>query len=390
MTDNTRPPVLIPQNEVQRLICRLAETGLSQAQVDHPMEDNCSASHHSTAEGNGHIAEALTVEEWAQLIRCHTEEDHQFLFDLATQRRQQFYGNTIYIRGLIEFTNYCKNDCLYCGIRRGNPKAQRYRLTKQQILECCKLGYDLGFRTFVLQGGEDPGFTDDTMTQLIYNIKEEFPDCALTLSAGERSETVYRQWFAAGADRYLLRHETADASHYAKLHPQDQTLRSRIQCLENLKAIGYQVGCGFMVGSPFQTAEHLAKDLMFLWEFRPHMVGIGPFIPHKDTPFAAQPAGTLELTLFLLGLIRLMLPRVLLPATTALGTIHPQGRELGIRAGANVIMPNLSPADVRDKYTLYNNKLHTGCEAAEHLSDLRQRMAAIGCEIAVSRGDSLM
>lgn len=356
------PPVFAsasPQTEVQQMLLQLAEGAV------------------------------FSRAEWAALLRQRQPADSEFLFPLAEALRQAHYGNNVYIRGLIEFTNDCKSDCLYCGIRRSNHLAKRYRLTEQQILDCCLAGYKLGFRTFVLQGGENPA-ADESLTRLVLQIKQRFPDCALTLSAGERPEAVYRRWFEAGADRYLLRHETADPDHYAMLHPPQQTWQRRMACLHSLKDIGYQVGCGFMVGSPGQTDEHLAADLAFLQEFRPHMVGIGPFIPHKDTPLRNYPAGTLELTLFLLGTIRLLLPQVLLPATTALGTIHPQGRELGIRAGANVIMPNLSPADVRENYMLYDNKLHTGCEAAEHLNDLRRRLNAIGCDIAVCRGDSLM
>jgi len=293
----------------------------------------------------------------------------------------------VYIRGLIEFTNYCRNDCYYCGIRRSNREAERYRLTKEQILECCSTGYDLGFRTFVLQGGEDGYFTDDRMVDIISSIKSEYPDCAITLSIGEKSHESYKAFFDAGAERYLLRHETADPEHYRKLHPQELSLKNRKKCLQDLKKIGFQVGCGFMVGSPYQTTDCLVEDLLFIKEFSPHMVGIGPFIPHHATQFAEKPAGTLELTLFLLGIIRLMLPTVLLPATTALGTIHPRGRELGILAGANVVMPNLSPRSVRKKYMLYDNKICTGDEAAECRYCLERRLESIGCRVAVSRGD---
>lgn len=291
------------------------------------------------------------------------------------------------MRGLIEFTNYCRNDCYYCGIRKSNCNAERYRLTKEQILECCDVGYELGFRTFVLQGGEDGYYTDKILADIVSSIKAKYPDCAITLSLGEKSYESYKLLYEAGADRYLLRHETANAQHYSKLHPPVMSLKNRKQCLYNLKEIGYQVGCGFMVGSPFQTTECLVDDLMFIKELQPHMVGIGPFIPHKDTPFAGKPAGTLELTLFLLGIIRLMLPYVLLPATTALGTIHPKGRELGILAGANVVMPNLSPKEVRSKYLLYDNKICTGDEAAECRMCLTHRIESIGYKLVVSRGD---
>jgi biotin synthase len=331
--------------------------------------------------------ERLTKDEYALLIQNRSEESAEYLFQKARAIRHRYYGREIYIRGLIEFTNYCKNDCLYCGIRRSNSGAQRYRLSKDQILECCAQGYQLGFRTFVLQGGEDPYFTDDRVTDIVRSIKQAHPECAVTLSIGEKSHESYVAYYNAGADRYLLRHETADAEHYARLHPQELTLENRKRCLYDLKEIGFEVGCGFMVGSPFQTAECLAQDLLFLAELQPHMVGAGPFIPHHQTPFANERAGTLELTLFMLGLVRLTLPRVLLPATTALGTIHPRGREMGVMAGANVTMPNLSPVDVRGKYLLYDNKICTGDEAAECRHCMERRMQGIGYQVVVNRGD---
>lgn len=332
----------------------------------------------------------LTKEEWTSLIAGRTPDLAEYLFALAREERHAWYGRDVYIRGLIEFTNYCKNDCLYCGIRRSNANAVRYRLTEAEILSRCRQGYDMGFRTFVLQGGEDGYFTDEQMVSLIHAIKRRWPDCALTLSIGEKSAASYQAYFDAGADRYLLRHETFNSAHYARLHPASLTAAHRQECLWTLKRIGYQVGTGFMVGSPYQTPEHLAEDLLFIRELSPHMVGIGPFIPHHDTPFAKETAGTLELTLFLLGLLRLMLPGVLLPATTALGTIHPRGRELGILAGANVVMPNLSPTDVRGNYLLYDNKLCTDAEAGECRALLEQQMAAIGYRVVTARGDSRM
>lgn len=329
----------------------------------------------------------LTKDEYVSLISSHTDKDSEYLFSLAREVRQKYYGNDVYIRGLIEFTNYCKNDCLYCGIRRSNKNAERYRLTKEQIMDCCQQGYELGFRTFVLQGGEDPYFTDDIIVDLIKSIKSEYSDCALTLSIGEHEHKSYKAYFDAGADRYLLRHETADNEHYGKLHPHNLSPVNRKKCLYDLKEIGYQVGCGFMVGSPYQTAENLADDMMFIKELQPHMVGIGPFISHHDTPFRDEPNGTLEQTLFMIGLLRLTLPYALLPSTTALGTIHPLGREKGILAGANVVMPNLSPRSVRKKYLLYDNKICTGDEAAECRFCLNKRMESIGYNIAVTRGD---
>ena len=331
----------------------------------------------------------LNPSEFVTLIENRTPEVAEDLFCRARKIRQCHYGTDVFIRGLIEFTNYCKNDCLYCGIRCSNRKAQRYRLTEEEILDCCREGYDLDYRTFVLQGGEDPKFTPERIESIVRAIKGEFPDCAITLSVGEHSRETYARWRAAGADRYLLRHETADADHYASLHPKNLTLENRMRCLQDLKDLGYQVGCGFMVGSPGQTAEYLAKDLLFLHDFRPEMVGIGPFIPHCDTPLGGESAGSLELTVFLLGIIRLMLPDVLLPATTALATIHPEGREMGIRAGANVCMPNLSPRAVREKYMLYNNKISTGEEAAQSRDALAKRIENIGYRIVTSRGDHI-
>ena len=331
----------------------------------------------------------LSREEWITLLHTRTSESDAFLFERSRSVAQTHYGNHIYIRGLIEFTNYCKNDCYYCGIRRSNAHAHRYRLTPEEIFDCCRQGYHLGFRTFVLQGGEDGFFTDQLMIQIISQIREEFPDCAITLSIGERSKESYQAFFDAGANRYLLRHETYDQNHYRLLHPKNLSFARRQQCLWDLKDIGYQVGTGIMVGSPMQTAEHLADDLLFIKKLNPQMVGIGPFIPHHDTPFAQRTAGALDLTLFLLGAIRLMLPKVLLPATTALGTISPNGREMGILSGANVVMPNLSPANVRDKYLLYDNKLHSGNESAESVNQLRCSMKQIGYEIVTARGDSL-
>lgn len=337
-----------------------------------------------------HTRHHLEKDEWIALIQGRTDALAAFVFSKARKVRHHYYGHDVYIRGLIEFTNYCKNDCCYCGIRKSNSNAERYRLTKDQILGCCQAGYKLGFRTFVLQGGEDGWFTDERMIYIVRAIKKEFPDCAVTLSIGERSRESYQALFDAGADRYLLRHETFNSHHYSMLHPAVLTAENRQNALWKLKEIGYQVGAGFMVGSPGQTAEYLAEDLLFLEKLQPHMVGIGPFIPHHDTPFAGETAGTLELTIFLLGLIRLLLPKVLLPATTALGTIAPDGRELGILAGANVIMPNLSPADVRENYSLYDNKLCTGAEAAEARQELEERMRSIGYRIVTDRGDSKM
>lgn len=329
----------------------------------------------------------LTEAEYAALLDNRTDELAETLKKKAVAVRKEIYGNTVFTRGLIEISNICKNDCLYCGIRRSNRNAKRYRLDENDIIACAENGYALGFRTFVLQGGEDGYFTDERLVNIIRTIKQSHPDTAITLSLGERSFESYRTLFDAGADRYLLRHETADRTHYEKLHPPEMSFENRMRCLKELREIGYQVGAGFMIGSPFQTTRELAKDLKFIETFKPDMCGIGPFIAHHDTDFADEKNGTLELTCYLLSVIRLIYPPALLPATTALGTIHPRGRELGIEAGANVVMPNLSPVGVRKQYELYDGKICTGEEAAECRGCLEQRMKTIGYEIVVDRGD---
>lgn len=330
----------------------------------------------------------LTHDEFVALLEENSPQLRKTLSEKADLIRRRYFGNRIYIRGLIEFSNYCKNDCFYCGIRHSNHHSNRYRLTKEEILSCCEQGYYLGFRTFVLQSGEDPYFTDKRMTDIVSSIRKTYPDCAITLSLGERSKKSFENLFKSGADRYLLRHETADEKHYRLLHPDSMSFQNRMQCLKNLKNIGYQTGCGFMVGSPYQTLQTLARDLLFIQEFRPHMVGIGPFISHIDTPFSEKKNGTLEDTLLLISILRLMQPNLLLPATTALGTIAPNGRELGILAGANVVMPNLSPVTVRKDYSLYDNKICTGDESAQCIQCMKRRMKNINFEISIDRGDS--
>lgn len=333
---------------------------------------------------------ALSKAEYQELLRASEDPQAQALLkEEAVRLRRQYYGDAVYTRGLIEFTNYCKNDCLYCGIRKSNGNAVRYRLTKEEILSCCERGYELGFRTFVLQGGEDPYFTDERMEEIIRSVKKAYPECAVTLSVGERSRESYRLWREAGADRYLLRHETASEAHYSRLHPKAMSLKARKDCLFMLKELGYQVGAGFMVGSPGQTYEELSEELLFLLELQPQMVGIGPFIPHHSTPFGGEKAGSVELTLRLLSIIRILLPKVLLPATTALGTMDPLGREKGLSAGANVVMPNLSPLQNRKQYELYDNKICTGEEAAECRSCLAKRVESVGYYLSAERGDAV-
>ncbi len=327
----------------------------------------------------------LSDASWKVLLQ--SDEWDASLAAAADDKRREIYGDEVYLRGLIEFSNYCKNNCYYCGIRAGNQNAVRYRLSKEEILSCCDEGYALGFRTFVLQSGEDPFYTDVLLCEIVSAIRARFPDCAITLSLGEKARESYKAYFDAGANRYLLRHETANDAHYRKLHPDSMSLQNRKRCLYDLKEIGYQVGSGFMVGSPYQTADCLIEDLRFLQALKPDMIGIGPYITHKGTPFAAFPSGSLSLTLRLISILRLLFPYALIPATTALGTIHPQGRELGLKAGANVVMPNLSPVRVRKLYDLYENKICTGEEAAECRGCLERRIAAAGYRAVTAVGD---
>lgn len=331
----------------------------------------------------------LPADEWTTLLDTFTQSDRTYAASIAKEISFKLFSNKIYFRGIIEFTNICKNDCLYCGIRHSNSKVVRYRLTLEDIMSCCKEGYNLGYRTFVLQGGEDAWFTDERLCDIIRTIHTSYPDCAITLSIGERSRESYQRLFDAGANRFLLRHETANACHYRKLHPPELSWEHRMQCLRDLKEIGYQVGCGFMVGSPYQTAADMAKDMVFISGFHPHMIGIGPFIPHKDTPFHDFCAGSTETTLFILSLCRIMQPQVLLPATTALGSLRGDGRQLGVLAGCNVIMPNLSPLAVRKKYLLYNNKVGVSDSASDSMHKLASQLEEINYQLCVNRGDYL-
>ena len=334
-----------------------------------------------------HRNHTLTRDEFIALIKERDEESASYLASLAREEAIKIYGHGIFPRGLVEFTNYCKNNCYYCGIRGGNPNANRYRLSKDEILSACENGYQLGYRSFVLQGGEDPYYTDEIMVAIVSEIRRLYPDCAITLSLGERTKESYQKLYDAGADRYLLRHEAANPVLYQKLHPDNLSLENRLQCLWNLKEIGYAVGTGFMVGAPYQTVEDLVDDLLFIQKLDPQMVGIGPFVPHHDTKFKEEPSGSVELTTYLISILRLMNPHLLLPATTALGTIDPRGREKGVLAGANVVMPNLSPVAVRKDYSLYDNKICTGEEAAECAGCLGRRLSTIDYQLSFTRGD---
>lgn len=329
----------------------------------------------------------LDRKQWVTLIGSYTQEDRAYAAQKAVRAATNEFGRKIYIRGIIEFSNVCRNDCYYCGIRKSNANCERYRLTAQQILDCCDVGYEYGFRTFVLQSGEDKGYTVKELCDIVSDIKKAHSDCAVTLSLGEMDYDAYKSLFKAGADRYLLRHETASEQHYGRLHPGEMSWKNRMNCLEQLKRIGYQTGCGMMVGAPFQTVENIADDLLFIERFKPEMIGMGPFIPHKDTPFCDQPEGSFELTLFLISLCRLLLPDALIPATTALGTIRQGGREQGVLSGANVIMPNISPFDVRKKYMLYEGKVGTDVKSEQAIAELERKMRAIGYELTITRGD---
>lgn len=331
--------------------------------------------------------EGLEADEFKQLLSSYDQGDFNYAKELATKITKEIFGNKIYIRGLIEISSYCKNDCYYCGLRRSNLNAIRYRLSKEEILLSCKEGYKLGFRTFVLQGGEDLFYQDDKMVDIIKSIRLLYPDCAITLSLGEKTQETYQKYFDAGADRYLLRHETYNEDHYYMLHPREMSFKKRIKCLYDLKKIGFQTGCGFMVGSFQQNIDHLVNDLLFIKELKPEMVGVGPYLVHHDTPFKDQKNGDLNQTLFLLSLIRIMTKNVLLPATTALATLDPKGRIEGIKHGCNVVMPNLSPQEVRKKYMLYDFKAATGQEASEGLKELIDTLKDEDYEIVYQRGD---
>ena len=337
------------------------------------MTDRPAALAAKLARGHG-----LSPDEYAALIDARTPALADELAGRAREVCEAVYGDGVFARGLIEFTNICANDCYYCGIRRSNRACERYRLTGEQILACAEEGWQAGFRTFVLQGGEDPALTDDRIEMTVARIRQNYPDCAITLSLGEKSRNAYERFFRAGANRYLLRHETYNESHYRQLHPAEMSGKQRLQCLADLKDIGYQTGTGIMVGSPGQTVEHIIEDILFIEKLQPEMIGIGPFLPHHDTPFAQYPSGTVERTILLLSIFRLMHPSTLIPATTALATLIPDGRERGILAGANVVMPNLSPREERRKYELYNDKASLGAESAEGLATLQKQLNAIG------------
>lgn len=329
----------------------------------------------------------LPFEELKALVETEDEDVILYLRSRAEEIRDESYGRNVFLRALIEFTNWCKCDCLYCGIRCSNRHAERYRLSPDVILSAVEEGYRLGFRTVVLQGGEDPYFTDERLIPIVREIRSSF-DVRITLSVGERSYESYERLYDAGASRYLLRHESITASHFARLHPPRQTLDGRIKALKDLKDIGYQVGCGFMVGSPFQTSDDITRDLLFIKEFTPHMVGIGPFIAQQDTPFASYPNGSASLTLKLLSIIRIMNPFLLLPATTALATVRGKGEIEGLGYGANVIMPNITPKEERRKYRIYDDKAYGGLEAAENVERLKWEVGRLGYSIPVDYGDS--
>lgn len=331
--------------------------------------------------------ESLVREEWKQLLSISDNGQTDYIFRQAAGAATERFGKGVFIRGLIEISAYCRNDCYYCGLRRSNRQASRYRLTQEEILSCCRKGAELGFGTFVLQGGEDRAQDDGWIEAVVRAIRSEFPLQAITLSVGERTSEAYLRFRKAGADRYLLRHETRNDAHYALLHPKEMSGERRRKCLRTLKDLGYQTGAGMMVGSPGQTVEHLLDDIVFLEELQPEMIGMGPFIPAAHTPFAGQPAGSVERTLLLVALMRLRFPDALIPATTALATLGQRGRTDAILAGANVVMPNLSPEHVKGKYSIYDGKACRGNESAEGVMQLQRELETIGYHIAYGRGD---
>ena len=330
----------------------------------------------------------LAPYQYKALLMMRDADDVEYLMSQARKMSQEQFGTGIYLRGLIELSNVCRNDCLYCGIRCSNRDVTRYTLTHEQVLASCEQGYQLGFRTFVLQGGEWSEERSQWIADIIAAIRQGWPDCAITLSLGEHPRETYALWREAGADRYLLRHETHNERLYSLLHPQGMTLQHRLQCLDWLKELGYQVGAGIMVGSPFQTLNSIVEDIQYLISFKPHMIGIGPFIPQHDTPFARFPAGNVDLTARLYAILRLAVPTALIPTTTAMATLTPDGRLKGILAGANVVMPNLSPEDLRAYYALYDNKAALGAESAQGIKKLADELATIGYHIDWSRGDA--
>jgi len=331
----------------------------------------------------------LAPDQYMALLTMHDSQDVEYLIGQAREVAQQQFGRGIYLRGLIELSNVCRNDCLYCGIRRSNRHVARYTLTREQALASCEQGYHIGFRTFVLQGGEWGEERSQWIAELISDIRQNWPDCAITLSLGEHPRETYALWRAAGADRYLLRHETHNARLYSLLHPRELTIQHRLQCLEWLKELGYQVGAGIMVGAPFQSLKAIVEDIQYLVDFKPHMIGIGPFIPQSDTPLGRFPAGSVDLTARLYAIMRLAIPHALIPSTTAMATMASDGRCRGILAGANVVMPNLSPMDYRSQYALYDNKASLGAESAQGIKLLEEELMTIGYHIDWSRGDAL-
>lgn len=330
----------------------------------------------------------MESEQYRALLTMRDPQDVEYLMSQAREVAQLKFGKHVFLRGLIELSNVCRNDCLYCGIRRSNHQVARYTLTREQVLACCEQGYEIGFRTFVLQGGEWGEEQSKWIADLIAEIRQHWPDCAITLSLGEHPKETYALWREAGADRYLLRHETHNSRLYGLLHPKGMTIGNRLQCLDWLKQLGFQVGAGIMVGSPFQSLKTIVEDIQYLIEFQPHMIGIGPFIPHHDTPLRRFPAGSVEMTARLYAIMRLALPQALIPSTTAMASLSPNGRLRGILSGANVVMPNLSPEDNRKQYSLYDNKASLGAESAQGIRALADELATIGYSIDWSRGDS--
>ena len=329
---------------------------------------------------------ALTPEDLVTLLSA-TEEQIPQLMAAADAVRLQTVGNQVHLRGIIEFSSYCSQRCCYCGLRADNKKIQRYRLTPEQILDTARAAVETGYRTLVLQSGEDTLFSEKCIAELTAEIKKM--DVAVTLSCGERSYKTYQLWREAGADRYLIKQETADPALYRCLRP-GHTLQQRLQCQHWLKELGYQVGSGCMIGLPGQTVETLARDLQLMKEMHIDMSGMGPFIPHPETPLRQNHTGSVSMTIKMLATARLFMPWLLLPATTSLASLHPQGRELALRAGASVIMPNVSPEAFRTLYQIYPGKLNTRNSMADYRAEITTLIEKEGRTVALDLGHSIL
>jgi biotin synthase len=330
--------------------------------------------------------EELSREEIIYLLSLTEKEDQKKLFDHADKVRSLYCGDEVHLRGIIEISNFCDQNCVYCGLRQDNSSLERYRMTPEEIIKTASVISGLGIFTIVLQSGEDKHFDCDIISYLIYQIKQS-ANVAITLSLGERSFDEYRTWKIAGADRYLLKHETANPHLYSNYHFK-QDLNERIEHLTFLKSIGFQIGSGNLIGLFKQTVEDIADDILLCKKLDLDMAAFGPFIPSPNTPYANKSAGSAELTLSTMAVARLVLKKVHIPATTALDTIDPIGRERGLTAGANVVMPDLTPFPYRSNYQIYPGKRGSQDDPLESTNRLQKRIEALGRTISYKRGDS--